>query len=39
VALDFLNPRVKSNLWLGDLKPNIKEFRGILSQLFRRGEG
>jgi len=39
VALDFLNPRVKSNLWVGDLGPNIQEFRRLASQLFRMRKG
>lgn len=38
VALDFLNPRVKSNIWFSDLQPNAQEFQGIVSQLFRRSK-
>ncbi len=38
VALDFLNPRVKSSICLSDLRPNIQEFRGIVKQLFVRSK-
>jgi predicted ATP-grasp superfamily ATP-dependent carboligase len=35
VMLDFLNPRVKSNVWLGDFAPNASELFGLADQLFR----
>jgi len=39
-TLDFLNPRVKSNVWLSDLRPNLLElsllFRFLLSSKSRR---
>ncbi len=38
VALDFLNPNVKSSICLSDPKPNIQEFRGIVKQLFLRSK-
>jgi hypothetical protein len=37
VALDFLNPRVKSNVWPSDFAPNLKELRGLAVQLLRKG--
>lgn len=37
VALDFLNPRVKSNLWASDFAPNYKELVGLAAQLLRKG--
>jgi hypothetical protein len=37
VALDFLNPGVKSNVWLGDFAPNFLELQGLAAQLLRKG--
>ncbi|HKM67276.1 MAG TPA: hypothetical protein VJX70_08935 [Candidatus Acidoferrum sp.] len=37
VALDFLNPRVKSNVWPSDFAPNLMELRGLAVQLLRKG--
>jgi predicted ATP-grasp superfamily ATP-dependent carboligase len=34
VLLDCLNPRVKSNVWLGDLRPNLTEAAEIAARLF-----
>jgi hypothetical protein len=39
VALDLLNPGVKSNIWLSDLGPNIQELRGLAGKLFRAKKG
>lgn len=36
VASDFLNPAVKSNVWLSDFGPNLLEMRGLARQLLRR---
>lgn len=36
IAVDFLNPRVKSNLWLSDLGPNAREFFSLLRSVRRR---
>jgi hypothetical protein len=38
VALDFINPRVKSNVWLRDFGPNLNELRGLSGKLFARGK-
>jgi predicted ATP-grasp superfamily ATP-dependent carboligase len=35
VARDFLDPRVKSNLWIGDPSPNFSEVQSLASQLLR----
>ena len=37
VLADFVNPRVKSNVWAGDFAPNFKELRGLGVQLLRKG--
>lgn len=37
VAFDLLNPRVKSNLRLDDLGPNLEEMRSLAAQVFRLG--
>lgn len=34
VALDSLNPRVKSNVWLGDLRPNLSELTALAARAF-----
>ena len=34
VAFDYLNPRVKSNVWLSDLSPNMEEVRSLLGRAF-----
>jgi len=39
VALDFLNPRVKSNVWLGDLGPNFRELGDLAGKVLRAGKG
>jgi predicted ATP-grasp superfamily ATP-dependent carboligase len=36
VALDFVNPRVKSNVWLGDFRPNAQELFGLAGRVFRK---
>jgi predicted ATP-grasp superfamily ATP-dependent carboligase len=36
VARDFLDPRVKSNVWMNDLSPNLREVQEIFRQLLRR---
>ncbi len=36
VARDFLNPRVKSNVWASDFAPNLQELRGLGQKLFRK---
>jgi len=36
IAADFLNPVVKSNLWLSDFSPNAQEFFSLLGSLRRR---
>ena len=36
VAFDYLNPRVKSNLWLTDPKPNWNEVSKLLERALRR---
>ena len=36
VALDSLNPRVKSNVWLGDIGPNLSEIGSLAASAFRR---
>lgn len=36
VAFDYLNPRVKSNVWLSDLNPNINELSKLFGRIFRR---
>jgi predicted ATP-grasp superfamily ATP-dependent carboligase len=36
VARDFLDPRVKSNVWMDDPSPNLREVQEIFSQLLRR---
>lgn len=36
VLVDCLNPRVKSNVWLGDLGPNVQEARLAAKALWRR---
>lgn len=38
VALDFINPKVKSNVWLSDLGPNLEELRGLSCKLLGRGK-
>jgi predicted ATP-grasp superfamily ATP-dependent carboligase len=35
VAIDTLNPRVKSNVWLGDFWPNVSELGGVITRAFR----
>jgi hypothetical protein len=35
VALDCLNPRVKSNVWLGDFGPNLSEMGTLAARVFR----
>jgi predicted ATP-grasp superfamily ATP-dependent carboligase len=35
VAIDFLNPRVKSNVWLEDFRPNLSELGGLITKAFR----
>jgi predicted ATP-grasp superfamily ATP-dependent carboligase len=35
ITADFLNPGVRSNLWLGDLRPQAREFVGLLGSLRR----
>jgi len=35
IALDLLNPSVRSNLWLRDPAPNLLELRALAGQLFR----
>jgi predicted ATP-grasp superfamily ATP-dependent carboligase len=35
VIVDSLNPKVKSNVWIRDLRPNLSELRGLLSRAFR----
>lgn len=37
VALDIVNPRVKSNVWLRDFGPNWREMGNLASQLLRMG--
>lgn len=37
VAIDFVNPRVKSNIWLQDFGPNLKEMAGLATQLLGMG--
>jgi len=39
VAVDFLNPRVKSNVWLSDFGPNFWELRDVARKVFRIGRG
>ncbi len=39
MIVDFLNPRVKSNVWLSDVRPNLEELRGLAAQLSRAGRG
>jgi predicted ATP-grasp superfamily ATP-dependent carboligase len=36
VALDYLNPRVKSNVWLTDPKPNMDELGKLFGRTFQR---
>ena len=36
VAFDYLNPRVKSNVWLSDFNPNINEVSKLFGRAFRR---
>jgi predicted ATP-grasp superfamily ATP-dependent carboligase len=35
VGVDFLNPQVQSNVWLGDLAPNTQELRNLAGHLIR----
>lgn len=35
VAMDFLNPSVRSNIWITDLEPNVEELRQIIHRLPR----
>ena len=35
VAFDYLNPRVKSNVWLSDLNPNMDELSKLFGRVFR----
>jgi predicted ATP-grasp superfamily ATP-dependent carboligase len=35
VAIDSLNPRVKSNVWLGDFRPNLSELGSLVARPFR----
>jgi predicted ATP-grasp superfamily ATP-dependent carboligase len=39
VALDFINPKVKSNVWLRDFRPNLLELGSLASRAFRPGRG
>lgn len=39
VAADYLNPNVKSNVWLRDLGPNLEELRNLLRRGFHRRKG
>jgi predicted ATP-grasp superfamily ATP-dependent carboligase len=39
MALDFLDPRVKSNVWLHDPYPNLQEVSGLAGKLLPRGKG
>src|SRR5208282_1351404 len=34
VAIDSLNPRVKSNVWLGDFRPNLSELGSLIARAF-----
>jgi predicted ATP-grasp superfamily ATP-dependent carboligase len=36
VAFDFLDPRVRSNIWISDPAPNFEELQGLFRQLLRR---
>jgi len=38
MVLDFLNPLVRSNLWLSDPAPNLLELHSLASQLFHARE-
>jgi predicted ATP-grasp superfamily ATP-dependent carboligase len=38
VAMDFLNPRVESNVWLADFRPNLSELGSLVARAFRRGK-
>jgi len=38
VALDCLDPKVKSNVWFGDLRPNILEAATLAGKLLRLGK-
>jgi predicted ATP-grasp superfamily ATP-dependent carboligase len=38
VAIDALNPRVKSNVWLGDFRPNLSELGSLVARAFRSGK-
>lgn len=35
ISADFLNPRVRSNIWLQDLRPQAREFVGLMGSLRR----
>jgi predicted ATP-grasp superfamily ATP-dependent carboligase len=35
IATDSLNPRVKSNVWLGDFRPTLSELGGLVTRGFR----
>ncbi len=39
VVSDFLDPRVRSNVWISDPGPNFEEVRGLVSRLLRRRNG
>jgi predicted ATP-grasp superfamily ATP-dependent carboligase len=39
VALDFLNPGVKSNIWASDFMPNLEELRALGRQLLHGRKG
>jgi predicted ATP-grasp superfamily ATP-dependent carboligase len=39
VVFDFLNPRVRSNIWITDPAPSFQELQGLVRQLLRRREG
>ncbi len=36
VALDSLNPRVRSNIWLEDFRPNLMELGSLFARVFGR---
>jgi len=39
VALDFLNPAVKSNIWMSDFRPNLEELRALARQILHKRKG
>jgi predicted ATP-grasp superfamily ATP-dependent carboligase len=38
VAFDFLNPKVKSNIWFSDFGPNLEELRSLSCRLLGGGK-